>query len=175
VSSEWRVDVLWRIDGERWDNPTVERLAEAAEDECDWLVSRWEDGAGLGADGIYVTGYVPAQTAPEAGQALYDAVEAWMSMQPFGGYAAGVEALATDVAERRAEKPTVPELVSASDAAAILEVSRQRVNELARTHSRFPPPLARVATGPLWTREAIEHFAGIRGRRPGRPRRTDAA
>jgi hypothetical protein len=175
MSTEWRVEALWRTDGGRWDNLTVERIAEAAEEDRDWLVSRWEDGAAFGADGIYLTGYVSALTAAEAAQALYDAVGCWMSVQQVGGYLVGVEAIAPEVAEHRAAKPTVPELVSASDAAAILDVSRQRVNELARTHPRFPAPLAQVATGPLWTRQAIEFFASVRDRKPGRPPHTDAA
>ncbi|MGH3913598.1 MAG: hypothetical protein ACRDTC_09325 [Pseudonocardiaceae bacterium] len=65
-------------------------------------------------------------------------------------------------------RPDFPPLASAADAAEILGVSRQRVHQLAASHTRFPAPVARVATGPLWTVPAIEHFARVRGQRPGR-------
>jgi len=39
-----------------------------------------------------------------------------------------------------------------------LDVSRQRVHQLATSHPRFPEPYARLATGPIWTLPAIEHF-----------------
>lgn len=71
--------------------------------------------------------------------------------------------------ETEALRPDFPPLASASDAAEILGVSRQRVHQLAASNTRFPAPVARVGTGPLWTVPAIEHFARIWERRPGRP------
>jgi hypothetical protein len=71
--------------------------------------------------------------------------------------------------ETEALRPDFPPLASAADAAEILGVSRQRVHQLAASNTRFPAPVARVGTGPLWTVPAIEHFARIWERRPGRP------
>ncbi|MFN2496739.1 MAG: hypothetical protein ABR608_12650 [Pseudonocardiaceae bacterium] len=71
--------------------------------------------------------------------------------------------------ETEALRPDFPELASAADAADILGVSRQRVHQLAASNTRFPAPVARVATGPLWTVPAIEHFAQVWERKPGRP------
>jgi hypothetical protein len=71
--------------------------------------------------------------------------------------------------ETEALHPDFPELASAADAADILGVSRQRVHQLAASNTRFPAPIARVATGPLWTVPAIEHFAEVWERKPGRP------
>jgi hypothetical protein len=71
--------------------------------------------------------------------------------------------------ETQALRPDFPPLASAADTAEILGVSRQRVHQLAASNTRFPAPVARVCTGPLWTVPAIEHFARIWERRPGRP------
>lgn len=73
--------------------------------------------------------------------------------------------------EAEALRPDFPPLASAADAAGILGVSRQRVHQLARSNSRFPKPVARVGSGPLWTVSAIEHFARVWVRKPGRPHR----
>jgi len=75
--------------------------------------------------------------------------------------------------EAAARRPDFPPLASAADAAEILGVSRQRVHQLAASNTRFPAPVARVATGPLWTVPAIEHFNRIWERKPGRPHLAD--
>jgi hypothetical protein len=72
-------------------------------------------------------------------------------------------------------RPDFPPLASAADAAEILGVSRQRVHQLAASNTRFPTPVARVATGPLWAVPAIEHFNRIWERKPGRPYRAQGA
>lgn len=74
--------------------------------------------------------------------------------------------------EAEALRPDFPPLASAADAAEILGVSRQRVHQLAASNTRFPAPVARVRTGPLWAVPAIEHFASVWDRRPGRPATT---
>jgi hypothetical protein len=86
-----------------------------------------------------------------------------------------VRLVAAEIYEAEAIEPNVPELASAADAAAILRVSRQRIHQLAESNSSFPRPIARVATGPLWTRSAIEWFDSIWQRKPGRPTRLKAA
>lgn len=79
------------------------------------------------------------------------------------------EAVAEDEYERRANAPTLPELVGASEVGGMLGVSRQRVHQL-RENPAFPAPLVEVAMGPLWHARAIEAFAREWARRPGRPR-----
>jgi hypothetical protein len=86
-------------------------------------------------------------------------VEAWL---------AG-EALTTTEADRRLSEPPMPEIVSATEAAEILGVSRQRVHQLLAEHAGFPPPLVRLGAGPLWLAETIRAFAAVWERRPGRP------
>jgi predicted DNA-binding transcriptional regulator AlpA len=54
-------------------------------------------------------------------------------------------------------------LVGAAEIADLLGVSRQRVNELARTSQEFPSPVAELAAGRIWERESIEAWARRRG------------
>jgi prophage regulatory protein len=60
---------------------------------------------------------------------------------------------------------TVPDLVGAHEIAEILGVSRQRVQQLART-AGFPQPVAVLAMGKVWVRSDVEEWAARRGRRP---------
>ncbi len=52
-----------------------------------------------------------------------------------------VEAVHEDVLAQELERPNLPDLVSGPEAAEILNVTRQRLHQLAATHSRFPRPL----------------------------------
>lgn len=74
-----------------------------------------------------------------------------------------------DIYEAEAFRPDTPELLSASDVANELGVSRQRVYQLQTGHPTFPAPYARLGTGPIWTRPVIEHFAQTWVRKSGRP------
>lgn len=71
---------------------------------------------------------------------------------------------------KRAEEPTLPNLVSAAEVAAMLDVSRQRVHQLAQSNSNFPLPMLRLKLGPLWDRIMIEEFNNSRTRKAGRPK-----
>ncbi|MFL6127774.1 MAG: helix-turn-helix transcriptional regulator [Mycobacteriales bacterium] len=88
--------------------------------------------------------------------------------QLFGWAAIAVEAVTEAEFGRRADAPTLPELVGASEVGEMLGVSRQRVHQL-REHATFPAPLVEVAMGPLWDARAVEAFARAWSRRPGRP------
>lgn len=79
-----------------------------------------------------------------------------------------VEVVADDETDRRLAEPTIPPLVSATDAARMLGVSRQRVHQLI-DRPGFPQPVTRPSGGPLWTRMSIEAFARTLERRNGRP------
>jgi hypothetical protein len=65
--------------------------------------------------------------------------------------------------------PGVPEVLGVAEVAKRLDVSKQRVVELARTHKSFPPPLTELASGPVWTAWQIGAFQRSWARKPGRP------
>jgi len=60
-------------------------------------------------------------------------------------------------------------LVSVTEIAEILGVSRQRVNQLIKSHSDFPAPEAELAIGRVWRRDQIERWDREHPRQPGRP------
>lgn len=62
--------------------------------------------------------------------------------------------------------------LGSSEVGALLGVSRQRVHQLHREHPDFPPPLVQVSMGLLWDEAAVEKFAQLWDRRPGRRRVT---
>jgi len=74
------------------------------------------------------------------------------------------------VAEQEAElaRPVIPELVGVAEVADIIGVSRQRASKLAQQRN-FPDPIARLASGPVWTRPSLNHFLDEWTRKPGRP------
>lgn len=61
------------------------------------------------------------------------------------------------------------ELVGLAEVASILDVSKQRVQEIAANDRLFPPPVARVSGGTLYMKTMIETFNNLRTRTPGRP------
>ena len=68
------------------------------------------------------------------------------------------------------ESTAVPDdLVSVTEIAEILGVSRQRVNQLIKSYTDFPAPEAELAIGRVWRRYQIERWAGKHPRQPGRP------
>ena len=69
---------------------------------------------------------------------------------------------------RRAEEPTMPELMSAAEIATELGVARQRVHQLRQT-ATFPAPLAELRGGAVWDARAVRKFAQEWTRKPGRP------
>lgn len=71
---------------------------------------------------------------------------------------------------RRAEAPTLPELMSAAEIAEELGVARQRVHQL-RSTAAFPAPLAELRGGAVWNAAAVRKFAQEWERKPGRPTR----
>jgi prophage regulatory protein len=57
-------------------------------------------------------------------------------------------------------------LVGAKEVAALLGVSRQRVDKIAQTHSDFPKPLGEIAAGRIWQRGDV--LAWVRRTRQNR-------
>lgn len=60
-------------------------------------------------------------------------------------------------------------LMGAAEVAKLLGVSRVRVHQIAAADPTFPDPVAELAAGRIWEREAIEEWARQRGKgsRPG--------
>lgn len=77
-----------------------------------------------------------------------------------------VEAVDEDVLATELEEPNIPELLGATEAAALLGVSRQRLHQL-RSDGRFPSPLMELAGGPIWMRAAVDAFLESWDRRSG--------
>lgn len=140
-------------------NAQLEDLATRAAEERGWTLSRRADGPGW-----TVVVWLGADTVAHATQDAIGQVAAWSS-DPV----VAVHARTEDAYAAAADLPTIPDLVSASDAAEILGVSRQRIYQLRSSHPEFPAPLAEVALGPIWARDTIEWFNQIWERKPGRP------
>jgi prophage regulatory protein len=67
----------------------------------------------------------------------------------------------------------VASVLGLKEVAALLGVSRQRATQLVRDYEDFPAPVADLASGRVWDREAVERWAvAHKDRRPGRPRGT---
>jgi predicted DNA-binding transcriptional regulator AlpA len=113
-----------------------------------------------------------AREAADVGVALIQrmAVKAGMPSWP----SVRAEATRQDVLEEDNARPTLPEIVSAPEAAEILGVSPQRVHELASSPG-FPQPMYELRTGRLWLESAISAYAERRQRKPGRPGKSAAA
>ncbi len=60
------------------------------------------------------------------------------------------------------------DLVSVTEIAAMLGISRQRVNQLVQAYDDFPKPEADLAIGRVWLRSAVEAWVDSHPRRPGR-------
>jgi hypothetical protein len=125
--------------------------------------------AGAPPDRVTVAMHVAAVGPVEAIARAHAVVAAVVTMVLGVAPVLAVEALTEAEHERRADAPTLPELVGASEVAGMLGVSRQRVHQL-REHPSFPAPLVEVAMGPLWDARAVLAFAAEWDRRPGRPR-----
>jgi hypothetical protein len=80
-----------------------------------------------------------------------------------------LRAVTPEIYEAEALRPDTPEMLAATDVAEVLKVSRQRVHQLHSERADFPAPYARLGSGPIWTRPAIEAFDRTWTRRPGRP------
>jgi hypothetical protein len=80
-----------------------------------------------------------------------------------------IVSLAVRRADQPDDLPALPQLLGIAEVAKRLDVSKQRAAELARSHRLFPPPLAELASGPVWTAWQIGSFQRSWTRKPGRP------
>jgi len=160
--SEWTVT----IDVATLTPPSEElliELDEAVEQQGGSVSARGEDGPGftlrLNMDADWP---VPAvESAAQLVEKLTDSIP--------GATWAGITCELAELFEKHAFDPDTPELLSAQDVADVLGVSRQRVWQLAK-RTDFPAPYARLGSGPIWTRPAVDRFGRAWDRKPGRPR-----
>ncbi|PXX01551.1 hypothetical protein C8E89_12837 [Mycolicibacterium moriokaense] len=133
----------------------------------------WEDKlqafdasvARIPARGVNVTLWAPG------GLDMHDAVNkvAGEVAHVVPGGPVGIEVVTELEYRRRAEAPTMPELMSAAEIAEELGVARQRVHQL-RSTAAFPAPLAELRGGAVWDAAAVRKFAQDWERKPGRPK-----
>lgn len=126
------------------------------------------DTASAGDGFISLTFTIDAPTLDEAHARLLELLDA----QPIGRMARAlltrVELVRFDVLDAELARPLVPALVGISETAELLGVTRQRAHAIAQTPS-FPPPIAELASGPVYLESAVREFAA-RPRKAGRPR-----
>jgi hypothetical protein len=116
--------------------------------------------------GVDVTVYVPGDLEiPDAVNKVVRDVGHVLETKP----PIGLEIVRESEWRRRAEAPTMPELMSAAEIADELGVRRQRVHQL-RSLAAFPAPLAELRGGAVWDAAAVRKFAQDWERKPGRPR-----
>jgi hypothetical protein len=91
----------------------------------------------------------PHQAAEEGTQIIeYRAAKSGLPSWP----AVRIEAIRQDVLAEQLERPTLPDLVSAPEAADILGVRPQRLHQLADERKDFPEPAYELRAGKLWLR-----------------------
>lgn len=116
------------------------------------------------------TGRVTAQIlvdAPTIKQATDAALRLGRDTLP--GVAVHLRVLTQDDYAAELERPARVALVGSKEGGELLGVSRQRFEELARTHTDFPRPIADLARGKIWTRDSIAAFNDRWERKTGRP------
>lgn len=118
--------------------------------------------------GYVVAGWTRASTSAVAGAAVEAAVVDAATRVGLHGRTVELRIRTAEQLEADLRRPTVPALLGASDVAALLGVSRQRVHQLAASHPDFPAPLVHLRMGPLWSEAAVEAFARSWTRTPGR-------
>ena len=117
--------------------------------------------------------------APSAGKAVEAATRRFQEAArrvglPSWPVASAVAMTETEL-DAELEVPTYPQLMGVAEVAEALGTSRQRVSALARQRRGLPPPLAQLASGPVWSATTLRRFIDEWDRRPGRPARPPAA
>ncbi|RYE39987.1 MAG: hypothetical protein EOP24_42495 [Hyphomicrobiales bacterium] len=153
-------------------NATYE-LDEQAETLADFLEASLESYDATVSSGVNgrtdVTAYIEAWDPHKAFNVILDDIAA---MLPTDRLPVAVQVMTEDEWFRRADEPSLPELMSAPEVGDLLGVSRQRVHQLRETRD-FPDPVVDLRTGPIWAASAIASFAAKWARKPGRPATTN--
>jgi hypothetical protein len=161
--NDWTVAIS-AATAEHLDEPTLIRLAHYA--------GRWDGTVGARGDvgpGFMLIVDVTATDPIAAGADVVHRASELANEANLGIRIVQVDVKTPELAELDALRPDTPELLAASDVAELLGVSRQRVHQLHSDRADFPAPYARLGSGPIWTRPAIEAFDRSWSRKPGRP------
>ncbi|WP_416063467.1 hypothetical protein [Rhodococcus indonesiensis] len=158
----WVVNATYELDEPA---ETVADRLEAALETHDASVSAGEGGR------TDITAYIDACDPLKAFSVILDDVAAAL---PSGHIPLVVQVMTEDEWFRRADAPSLPELLSTPEVGELLGVTRQRVAQL-RKSAAFPEPLFELRTGPIWAISAITNFAEKWARKPGRPATTTGA
>jgi hypothetical protein len=162
MNTTWVVELTFATDTPL--PPAVLEQLDTEGDPRQWYVAPRVGGPGVRVS-VYADGQDPAATTAE----VLSQVQDWLGEYDITARLHRLSTMTEAESEEAAFKPDVPELLSASDVADELGISRQRVHQLHADNSHFPPPYARLGTGPIWTLPVIEHFAKVWTRKPGRP------
>jgi len=159
---EWSVDVQAVVD------PSLADDDEAIDSILDTLAPY---GAALSFD--QGGPHVSIQMTLEAEDFMTATQEAVRLIEelPYRIVPTGARTLTVADLQRELDEPAVPDLVGVAEVAEELRVSKARVNELQESPS-FPEPIARLKSGPIWTRPSLTRFLESWERKPGRPRKT---
>jgi hypothetical protein len=150
-------------------------LSDAAADELMGYLEDYDGVVSSGGRSWDATVTISAAGPREAAEEGARLIEAWAAKSGMPTWPAVlIEAVRQDVLAEQIEQPSLPDLVSAPEAADILGVKPQRLHQLVIEHRDFPAPAYELRAGKLWLRAAIETFAE-RKRQPGRPRKAAAA
>lgn len=103
-----------------------------------------------------------------AHQAAWAATEALVACLGSEAELTSLQVVTAEQADAERDHPKPQELMGYTEAAAELDVSRQRVAQLDGQHPDFPRPIGRVGAGPVFTAESIRSFAARWNRSPGR-------
>ena len=153
------------------ESPASEAELDGAGDRLMDLLSVHDGVVSAGGGAWSATISVQAERARSAAEMGWALIAARASEAGLPGWpVVRLEAVRHDVLDADNERPTLPALVSAPEAAEILGVSAQRVHELAAANPRFPEAAYELRTGKLWLRDAVVAFGQRWERKPGRPR-----
>jgi hypothetical protein len=150
----WRLEVWWSLPRPLGPDRLAQLITEA-DVAAGWMVARSPIGLSIA---------VRARSArpDEALGRFADRAGGWLRRRVDGARILAMRACTEEVVTAELAHPDVPPLASAADVAQLLGVPRQRVQHLHSTDPRFPAPIARVATGPLWTVAAIRGYRRAR-------------
>jgi hypothetical protein len=155
TAADWVITFTFDVD------PVMDQM-DFWQNELDGIDASVARIPGRGVDvTVYATGDMPML---EAAEKMASSIGHVVSAKPVG-----VEVVRETEWARRADAPTMPELMSAAEIADELGVTRQRVHQL-RDLAAFPAPLADLRGGAVWDAEAVRRFRDSWERRPGRPR-----
>lgn len=158
---EWSVEVQAVVD------PTMARDDEAIDSILERLAP-FGAAVAFDQDGVHMSIQMIVE-AEDFMAATQKAVELIVDL-PYRIFPSGARTLTVADLQRELDKPAIPDLVGVAEVAEELRVSKARVNEL-QDSPAFPEPVARLKSGPIWTRPSLTRFLESWDRKPGRPRK----